>query len=244
MTTSSAPDGRAEVHPLLIDAVPGLGEASAPPVVLSHDRAQLDPELVSASQRWRLLIATAQAMAEVGYAATTIERITADAGVSKKTFYKFFSSKEAAFLACYEAIEPALRHIVGGADPGSDLEAIVASLVSAYLAVLAAAPALTQVFLIEALASSERIRGERAEVIARLCQAIEGVLRDAHERDPSVSTLSGPLVLAMVGGINELCVDHLVREDASSLPDLQPDICRFVLRLLGRGGGEANDRRG
>src|SRR4029453_3157608 len=63
----------------------------------------LDPSLVAASQRTRLLEAAGRAGADTGYAATTIEDIVRGAGVSKKTFYEHFSDKLDCFLAAYEA---------------------------------------------------------------------------------------------------------------------------------------------
>jgi len=53
----------------------------------------LDPSLVAASQRTRLLEAVGRAVADKGYAAATIDDVVRDAGVSKKTFYEHFSDK-------------------------------------------------------------------------------------------------------------------------------------------------------
>jgi AcrR family transcriptional regulator len=72
----------------------------------------LDPSLVAASQRTRLLEGTGRAVADKGYAATTIEDIVRGAGVSKKTFYEHFSDKLDCFLAAYEAAsDELLEHV-------------------------------------------------------------------------------------------------------------------------------------
>ena len=63
----------------------------------------LDPGVVAASQRTRLLEAVGRAVAERGYAAATIDDIVRGAGVSKKTFYEHFRDKEGCFVAAYEA---------------------------------------------------------------------------------------------------------------------------------------------
>src|SRR5918992_915058 len=63
----------------------------------------LDPGVVAASQRARLLEAVGRAGAEKGYAAATIDDIVRGAGVSKKTFYDHFRDKLDCFLAAYEA---------------------------------------------------------------------------------------------------------------------------------------------
>ena len=81
----------------------------------------LDPSLVAASQRTRLLEAVGGAVAEKGYAATTIDDIVRGAGVSKKTFYEHFQDKLGAFLAAYEAASDELyEHVRVAQDAASD----------------------------------------------------------------------------------------------------------------------------
>ena len=81
----------------------------------------LDPSLVAASQRARLLEAVGRTVAERGYAAATIEDIVRDAGVSKKTFYEHFPDKLGCFLAAYEAASDELYEHVRAAQeaPGT-----------------------------------------------------------------------------------------------------------------------------
>ena len=89
-------------HPLLESALRSIGiTADAPPAAaLPRDRRRADAATVSESQRWRLLRAFAGVVADKGLARTTIEDATSAAGVSKKTFYKFFSSKEESIHRC------------------------------------------------------------------------------------------------------------------------------------------------
>ncbi len=53
-------------------------------------RHRLPPEVVSRSQRERLLEAAVRVVAEKGYAAATIGDLTKEAGVSRTTFYELF----------------------------------------------------------------------------------------------------------------------------------------------------------
>jgi AcrR family transcriptional regulator len=149
----------------------------------------LDPSLVAASQRTRLLEAVGRTVAEKGYAATTIEDIVRGAGVSKKTFYEHFSDKLDCFLAAYEAAsDELLEHVRGaqdaageGGEAGTSEGASTAWLdrtragIHAYLRWLAAEPALARVFLIEiaaagpeALERRERLRDRYAEHMREL----------------------------------------------------------------------------
>src|SRR3954452_10576107 len=75
----------------------------------------LDPSLVAASQRTRLLEAVGRAVAEKGYVAATIDDIVRGAGVSKKTFYEHFQDKLGCFLGAYEAASDELYEHVRAA---------------------------------------------------------------------------------------------------------------------------------
>jgi AcrR family transcriptional regulator len=132
----------------------------------------LDPSLVAASQRSRLLEAAGQAVAEKGYAAATIDDIVRGAGVSKKTFYEHFEDKLGCFLAAYEAASDELyEHVTAAQDAaGAGWHDRARAGIHAYLRWLAAEPALARVFLIEiaaagpdALACRERLRDRYAE---------------------------------------------------------------------------------
>ena len=105
----------------------------------------LDPGVVAASQRTRLLEAVGRAVAEKGYAAATIDDIVRGAGVSKKTFYDHFSDKLDCFLAAYEAASDELlaRLREAQSSPEGWLERTRAGIV-AYLRWLAAEPALAR----------------------------------------------------------------------------------------------------
>ena len=83
----------------------------------------LDPSLVAASQRTRLLEAVGRTVAEKGYAAATIDDIVRGAGVSKKTFYEHFQDKLDCFLAAYETASDELyEHVRAAQDavPAAD----------------------------------------------------------------------------------------------------------------------------
>jgi AcrR family transcriptional regulator len=53
-------------------------------------------------QRDRILTAVADVVAGVGYGAMSVEDVIVAAGVSRRTFYDHYRSKEEAFLASYD----------------------------------------------------------------------------------------------------------------------------------------------
>jgi AcrR family transcriptional regulator len=184
----------------------------------------LDPSLVAASQRARLLEATGRAVAEKGYAAATIEDIVRGAGVSKKTFYEHFSDKLDCFLAAYEAAsDELLAHVRAAEDTAAgEWLARTRAGIHAYLRWLAAEPALARVFLIEvaaagpeALERRERLRDRYAERMRELQVA---------------NSVPDELFHAVVAAADDLVVRRL-REGADLL-ELEPILLNLQVSLL------------
>ncbi|WP_431971532.1 TetR/AcrR family transcriptional regulator [Nocardia sp. bgisy134] len=69
---------------------------------LPHGPHGLARDLVTGSQRQRLLFAVTVVVAERGYLTVTVANIAAAAKVSRRTFYQHFPDKEACFLAAAE----------------------------------------------------------------------------------------------------------------------------------------------
>ena len=82
-------------------AAPPTPEALFPKLV---PRRNASPKAVSDHQRARLHAAMIEACARYGYTEATVREIAALAGVSKKTLYKHFPSKEACFLSTYDLV--------------------------------------------------------------------------------------------------------------------------------------------
>ena len=191
----------------------------------------LDPSLVAASQRARLLEAVGGAVAEKGYAATTIDDIVRAAGVSKKTFYEHFHDKLGCFLAAYEAASDELyEHVRAAQDgvpsSGADDKTWLARThagIHAYLRWLAAEPALARVFLIEvaaagpeALARRERLRDRYAVRMRELQETGIGVPDEIFH--------------AVVAAADDLVVRRL--REGSDLLELEPILLRLQVSLL------------
>src|SRR5215510_7200104 len=70
---------------------------------LPRGRHRLSRAEVVASQRQRMLLAIAAAMADKGYAGTSVADVIARAGVSRETFYQQFSSKLDCFMSAFDA---------------------------------------------------------------------------------------------------------------------------------------------
>jgi AcrR family transcriptional regulator len=80
--------------------------------------AEPDPFLEHAPQR--LLEGMAHAVADKGYADTTIADIVREAGVSRRTFYEHFAGKAECLVALYEAASHnALKVLRDAIDPAT-----------------------------------------------------------------------------------------------------------------------------
>jgi AcrR family transcriptional regulator len=184
----------------------------------------LDPSLVAASQRTRLLEAVGRTVAEKGYAAATIDDIVRGAGVSKKTFYEHFQDKLDCFLAAYQTASDELyEHVQAAQDGGTDWLERTHAGIHAYLRWLGAEPALARVFLIEiaaagpeALARRERLRDRYAERMREL-------------QDPGVG-VPDEIFHAVVAAADDLVVRRL--RDGTDLLELEPILLRLQVAQL------------
>ena len=95
------------------------------------------------SHRDRVLDAMAQCLERLGYEATTISDVAAEARMSKRTFYEQFPDKETCFLALYRlASASALRTLRDAVQPELPWQTQVESALQAYFQHLSAGPRL------------------------------------------------------------------------------------------------------
>jgi AcrR family transcriptional regulator len=197
--------------------------------VLPRGRHAAPREVVAESQRGRMLVAMAEAVAERGYARTAVADVIERARVSRRTFYEHFANKQECFLAAYDAgvdlLLGAIDRAVAAAGP--DLRAGATAGTRAYLEALAANPAFARTFLIEVLAAGPEALARRAAVHERFAEQLAGVVEEAGLVAPPY------VVRACVGAIHELVSDRILHGDAD-LPELLEPVLDIQLRLLGR----------
>lgn len=207
------------------DLAPGL--ARLPP-----GRHGLSREFVTKNQRDRLTAGMIATVAEHGYHDATITQIAAAAGVSRRTFYGYFSSKEECFFDTFGQIEDYLATTMGSAAEGQGewSERVRAQLL-ALLEAFAANPDLVRFCLIAPLEAGGEIADRYRDLLERLFAIIaEGKPQIPAAREPSAAVEEG-----LVGGIAALIVRRAKAGEGESLPDLLPDLLELVLApYLGR----------
>jgi AcrR family transcriptional regulator len=125
-------------------------------------------------QRARLLSAAMEIAGELGYGAMSSARVSARAGVSRKTFYDLFEDREDCFLAVFdEAVaraSVAARQAV--ADEDGWRERVRAGL-GALLGFLGDEPGLGSLLIVGALGAGPKVLERRARVIDSLAAVVD-----------------------------------------------------------------------
>jgi AcrR family transcriptional regulator len=198
---------------------------------LPRGRHAAPREVVAESQRERLLVGMAEAVAEKGYANAAVADAIARAGVSRRTFYEHFANKEECFLAAYDAGVGALLEAIAQAEEaaGADLAARARAGTETYLGLLADNPAFARTFLIEVLGAGPAALARRAAVHERFAERLrEDVCAAAGDVPPPPDHI----LRGCVGAIHELVTARLLEAGAAALPDLLGPILEIELRLL------------
>jgi AcrR family transcriptional regulator len=203
---------------------------------LPPGRHGLPREFVVKNQRDRLTAGTIAAVCEHGYHDTTISQIAAAAGVSRRTFYVHFESKQECFLATFDEIAAHLRLAaeeaageVGGSD--ADWGRRVAAKLAAALAVFAANPQLARF----TLAVPPRAGGE---VMGRYRAALERALTELTEGMPAAVAAQAPspaVQQSLIGGIVALIAGRIEAGEGEQVGELLPELTElFLAPFVGR----------
>jgi AcrR family transcriptional regulator len=213
------------------------GETSALRV-LPRGRHAAPRELVAESQRERMLVAMADAVAAKGYANVAVADVTAGAGVSRRSFYEHFANKEDAFLAAYDAGVAGLLAEIGRAEDaaqdGGPLARARAG-TEVYLQLLADNPAFARTFLIEVLGAGPAALARRDAVHERFAARLAEDHAKIARQVGGIATPQPYVFRAAVGAIHELVLDCLLKRGAEALPELLGPILDLQMRLLGGG---------
>ncbi|HEX7059286.1 MAG TPA: TetR/AcrR family transcriptional regulator [Solirubrobacterales bacterium] len=195
---------------------------------LPPGRHGLPAEFVIRNQRERLIAGLAEAVAEHGYAGTTIAHITRHAAVSRRTFYEHFANKDECFIAAYETVMEELRErIAAGFDGAEDWPHGVCAAIAAMLAFLVAEPSLARLAMVEALAAGPIV----VERYDAAIQSFVPYFREGREGRSVEATadLSPTTEEALVGGMISLISRRVLAGRGGELEDLRPGLVEFVL---------------
>ncbi|MFJ5778995.1 TetR/AcrR family transcriptional regulator [Streptomyces sp. NPDC093094] len=196
-----------------------------------HGLAQ---ELVTGSQRQRLLYAMTVVVAEKGYIATTVADVTARAGVSRKTFYALFADKEECFIAAADTSRELMIRWLRSSFAQSAAQSLspVATLrasVRAYLRLIAEEPEFARAFLLETATA-----GGRAQEHQDACRSwFAESMRAWRTRLPGHRRVPRAHYIAAADATHEAVCRCLRRGHTAGVPALEDSVLHICLALLG-----------
>jgi AcrR family transcriptional regulator len=196
---------------------------------------------VTESQRNRIHQAMIEVVAARGYPETRVVDVIRVAGVSRKTFYELFDSKEDCFLAAYDVLLDNLLGESGEAFEsklGNPWSERISAALERLLQHLAEHPEEARFAIVEVLAAGPKALARRDAALRQFTGFLE-----AGRSETSVE-LPGITSLAVAGGINELLYSEILHGAISRLPSRLPDLMFWVaLPFLGAEGASAERGR-
>ncbi len=201
---------------------------------LPRGRHGLSRDLVTRSQRERLLAAVVRATAAKGYRQTTVADVLEEAGVGRETFYELFDDKRSCALAAHTILGNDLEATVRDAymKPGEWPERTREAL-AATLRWFAADPVAARFMLVELAAMGtdyrERFRAEFERFVGLLDEGLAECSPDLAE----ATSLA-------VGAIMARVYEEIVLDRTAELPALLPELTyELLVPFLGEELAEA-----
>jgi AcrR family transcriptional regulator len=196
------------------------------PQRLPRGRHGLPRRFIVHNQRERMLLAVAEAVAEQGYATTTVADIIARARLSRRTFYEHFADKEECFLAAYDTVVEQLLAAVGHAyEQGETWPRKVHDGLETFLGYLASEPAFARMCIVEVIAAGPEARARRDAATRVFVDFLEPGRKEAPD-GVVVPALASEIV---VGGIYEIIYTRLLRNAADELIEMLPELLYCAL---------------
>jgi len=199
---------------------------------LPPGRHGLPRDFVAQNQRDRLAAGIIAAVSEFGYHETTITQIAAAAGVSRRTFYSYFNSKEECFFSTFDQIADHLCEAAREAAAGQrDWPSQLAAKIGAGLEVFSANPRLAGFTLaVPPRAGSDVTAHYRCALDRALGELTEGAPAGTAAQTPSEAVQQ-----SLMGGAASLIVQRLESGEGERIGDLLPDLVElFLTPFVGR----------
>lgn len=193
------------------------------------------------SQRNRIHQAMIEVVSERGYPETRVVDVIGAAGVSRKTFYELFDSKEDCFLAAYDVL---LGNLLGEATdafeskPGASWAERICGALEALLGHLAEHPDEARFAIVEVLAAGPKALSRRDAALRQFTGFLES------GRSETSVELPGIVSLSVAGGVSELLYSEILHGAIARLPSRLPDLMFWVtLPYLGPEGAATERER-
>ena len=193
---------------------------------LPHGRHGLPSEFVERNQRRRLFASLIRTVAELGYNGATITNVAEGAGVTTRTFYKYFDSVETCYLAAFEAGGELLGdRLIAAYGSEAEWPLRVRAALAAALELFAAEPELARFLLTEPFVAGPAIGRRYQEQVERLAP----YLREGRELSAEAASFPPTTERGLIGSVASQVGRKASAGRAASLPALLPELTQFVL---------------
>jgi AcrR family transcriptional regulator len=194
---------------------------------LPPGRHGLSRDFVEANQRQRILDAVADVVSIAGYQAMSVEDVVGAAGVSRRTFYDTFKSKDDAFLTAYEEIGAELLISIKDAyDASTSFPEGVIACLRAFLEFVASVPHYADMCIVEVLAAGPSALARRNAVMKAMAELLQ------QGADTLEDGIRPPKLIAetIVGGFYEIVYSRVLQGKTAELPELLPDLAYSMMQ--------------
>jgi AcrR family transcriptional regulator len=196
--------------------------------------------LTDPTPRLRLIGAMAATLCDKNYAAISVADVVRAARVSKRTFYEHFATREACYLATYEALSNALLERIEQtveSESESPVERRLLAAAQAYLSALQEVPALARSFFLEIQLAGPDALTARRQVHQRFADVLRVLVAKGKREGAEVRALSPDMSVALVGAINELLTVRIEAGRLHELTQLQAAVVELFEAVLRQPSG-------
>lgn len=163
---------------------------------------------------------------ELGYNDTTITRIVEGAGVTSRTFYKYFQTVEECYLAALDGTVARLTPLVVDAYRAEqDWPRQIRAAIATVLDFFAVEPELARLCAVEPFVAGPRIARRYEAAIDSLVP----YLRLGREMRAGNDTFPATTERGLLGSMNSLIARKVSADETAELPQLLPDLVQFAL---------------
>lgn len=188
-------------------------------------------DAAAADFRSRLLGAFEAAIAEDGYAKTTIADIVRRARTSRRTFYEHFTSKEDCFVALLaEANADQVRQIAAAVDPTAPWQRQARQAIEAWIAAAESRPDLTLSWIRDGPSLGVAGRALTRESMEHFIEMIDALVDSPQFRSAGIGPVSRSRVIMLLGGLRELTA--ITVENGGRMGDITEEAVDATIALV------------
>lgn len=195
---------------------------------LPSGRHGLSREFVMANQRERILEAFAESVAAYGWAGSSVERVAARAGVSRRTFYEQFSGKDDAYSQLFSELSDALvARVRATAARAADDPDWLRRCLRTLLRSVASVPLFARVCVVDVMSAGPDAIAARDRTLRTFAQMLQE--RASVDADRPLAPLAAE---GLVGAIYDVIYNRVASGQAEALPELLDDLHSFCQSVL------------